>query len=60
MTPPSQGGGEGPLPLTVPVTDIVMSVLESLRERDGLDRDEAYLLARLQAGETLEFREATA
>jgi hypothetical protein len=42
------------LPLTIPVHEIVWGALVALRDCDGLDRDEAYLLARLEAGETLE------
>lgn len=48
---------ESDLPLTIPVSDIVRAALEELKAKDGLDRDEAYLLARLQRGETLELRE---
>lgn len=44
------------LPLTLPVETIVAEALIALRELDGLDRDEAYLLARLERGETLTLR----
>lgn len=40
------------LPLTIPVVDIIVGALSALRDCDhepGLDRDEAYLLARLEA-----------
>lgn len=36
------------LPLTVPVQSIIVGALDSLREGGHLDRDEAYLLARLE------------
>lgn len=36
------------LPLTVSVESIVVCALRQLKELDGLDRDEAYLLARLE------------
>lgn len=36
------------LPLTVPVADIVVGALNQLKDAEGLDRDEAYLLARLE------------
>lgn len=39
--------------LTVPVRDIVIGGLRQLKEIEGLDRDEAYLLARLESGESL-------
>jgi hypothetical protein len=41
------------LPLTVPVESIVKGALRALEEVNGLDRDEAYLLARLERGESL-------
>jgi hypothetical protein len=47
---------ELPLPLTTPVTEIVIDALAELDDRHGLDRDEAYLLARLKRGETLELQ----
>lgn len=40
------------LPLTIPVHMIVMEALIEVRGSDGLCRDEAYLLARLEAGKT--------
>lgn len=41
------------LSLTVPVSDIVMAALRQLKaDNIGLDRDEAYLLARLERGKT--------
>ena len=42
------------LPLTIPVRDIVVGVLAEVEARVGLDRDEAYLLARLERGESLQ------
>jgi hypothetical protein len=36
------------LPLTIPVESIVAAALRRLDELEGLDRDEAYLLARLE------------
>lgn len=41
------------LPLTVPVQSIVLGALRTLNETKGMDRDEAYLLARLEDGENL-------
>lgn len=41
---------DGSLPLTIPVEAIVAGALRHLREiGEGLDRDEAYLLSRLEA-----------
>ena len=48
------------LPLTIPVTDIVVGALQALKDADGLDRDEAYLLARLRNGEQLQLSHQTA
>jgi len=41
------------LPLSIPVRDIVITLLRHCEEHEGLDRDEAYLLARLERGEEL-------
>lgn len=41
------------LSLTTPVRDIVMDALRQLRDLEGLDRDEAYLLERLERGQRL-------
>lgn len=42
-----------PLPLTVPLRDILVETLRSVDEAEGLDRDGAYLLARLERGESV-------
>jgi hypothetical protein len=41
------------LPLTDTVEGIVAMALQTLQRVDGLDRDESYLLARLERGEKL-------